>query len=1491
LQFNAYGHGYDNYIQTVYGLNSNSQAGGDDTGINVGFGLFNYLRQIKASGNTTGYNTTTGYYIGNFNLTGSVDVKEYNSSGSRMDADTTIHNKHPGRLRTRYAVGGVISHILANDYVNLYKLKLNNFSVSGTSMVGGYIGKCNLTGRDSASGAGRMKIYVNSCDTQNLELTSRGGYCGGVTAGYVMGFLDIYVNTAPDEASNMNMSITNTTNVTYSGTGGVVGTCMTGLNNIWINNVTISGMKGKAYIQNTSTADDDKQSVGGFIGSARKAGTIIISNSTVKDIDITGPCVGGIFGYIENENGSPTWGQSPYIRIYNCKITNDDVDDNGDRIDHIIEGQKNAGGITGFFGTGKGSGASVQYDSDGDAKGNADAYVLGYDEDPSATSTKYQYDIEGCEVNGYTIAQKKSNDVDYGVGGLIGYAAGTARTIVNSSVHNCVIKVEGSSAKHYMGGVVGYTGNSITGYNISSYDNIFTYQNFSKQTATICGNYIGKTADNVIKVAGFSRQNNYRQTSATSKVIVEPDSGSGTYGSNGYIIDADYTGIYSTGEHGTAMSSIMAESGISNVGEGAGGNYYPYVTVSPYIGVGGTSILTGDGVNIVDNSPVAKLIVNERKSNTAAADDRIKYSKITVGDGTSSDTTDAKLVSDMIAWGEDTESDHDIKLTTYFNEMGKPDGYEGDDFPIIAIGGSDDYTNYIKAYINVLTNSSGSYNSAGLGSLQDSNRYKITIYPVRCINGEYQRVSATCGLNYSKPSGSSTYKYSMRDQNADSIQENNQISMIDICYCDPTNSNKTAYHLYVPVLTKKLLKFNFSSTALQGTEYEAGVYNTKISSINWGEVTKLGAGFDSWQTIYTKFEYTKEEMDEFLKTGKGLNWNTTKTLQFKYNSNKSLATSTEYVLLDNNYDVDKQYYKTKVAADTNTDSLGNKYDVINFGEFIDVTGTTEFNPQNLMYIAADKIEYTPDSTNGKYVTCSKNQATVIAYDDSGNEVYFKAGTTGTLYTLTVKSGEVISESYYLSMYTYGEDNVITATTHDTYGLTVECPMTFTSNVVTCQRNVAKNTNMYLGDFLQQTLTISEINDNAKITTDNHVINATLTSTVAFAGDSKAYFNENLAGEKLYQNFYLYLNRYDEQGDISDDCTIKGNPLYTYTRTVGGSQFGATASGGVDTLAPYFYVEPVEIEVGYTYGENWSSTQTAVVSLDFGANDAKLIEEFPARVKATNDYRGIGLDATSKIDFAQARVKYSNNTKNATDPPNKRYYIDRTAQNGVLTLTALEQPEYDGYDAYGEQSKNKSSLGINGKYIETGSEFAESGYLEHIDVGLDYDVTNLPDEVLTDGGYNLDFTITLEQKEDSNASPGYVYNPVNIEDLSGTTDTGYLDNFEFMDKNDNAVTLTSARSGEQQDGYLYYTYRMPLTTNRNNWTLNYTDNGGQKHFTSNLSFDVKTEDLLKAIDGYKYANYKLKVTATISKNSTAYISENHVIYTNARVNAEYVVPSN
>lgn len=1472
ILYNRYSGDNDNYSKNVYGSNN----------ANVGMGLFNVLIQ-KPYTDATKYKLDNGYFIGDFTLSGNVIINEYTTGGVKELGDLGTGNN--GSARNRFAAGGLSAGILGGGYVNLYNLDLNNIDITGTTYVAGYIGRNNITEKDGKKGDGGSKIYVNGCDIIATTIKGSNGCCGGIVGGSISGYPSIYVNTAPLKTGDshnagsdgyykttMELSISCDSGTVQSGIGGIIGTLRNGYGVVfWVNNVTIKGYgETKGFINNSTSSSSNKwyQGAGGLFGFVRKADSIIVTNCEIMNLNVKSIYAGGLFGNIDFYDDNGDYGTSPVIKIAKCTITSDDADK------YSIVGVKGSGGITGQFTSSKAY----------------DMTVTGYDGNP------YNYDVDGCEISNYTISQTGTDNVLCGAGGLFGFARATyisdsdykMRTVVNTSVHDCIIKTEGSRENHGMGAVIGCvptinsgTSNSGTvviddsrtgkstakacgnvgSYNVACYNNSFAYNGSS--TSAKVGNFVGQSNSSIFKVVGFTRKNN-----KLGDVALTADYG-GSVNNASYVIDADYANISIGENHGNAMA-VGFDNG-TNVSEGAAKNYFPYVTVSPKTSMGGTNFLTGDGINIIEmenvvnnesitnDVPIAKLIVNENKG--TAADNRIAYK--TVGN------SDINTVEKLISRGEDTSNDYDIKLTTYFREMGVPTGYEGSDFPIIAINGAeDDYNSYINAYIRTLTNTTDTYNA------DVSGKYSIAIYPCQCKNGVYQKVSGTTGLQRDNNGN-----YYMKDDYADSIASNNQISMIDVSFLDPTNSSKTAYHLYIPVLTKKLLKFNFSSTALQGTEYEAGVYEDKLSSINWGEVTKLGAGFDSWQTIYAKFEYTKEEMDEFLGTGKGLKWNTVKSLQFNYSTSKSFATTTEYVLLDNNCDVDKQYYKTKVSTDTNMNSTGNAYDVINFGSF------EGFVPQNLMYIAADKIKYDED-VNGKYVMCNENDATVIAHDGLGNEVYFREGSSGTKYTLTVKSGEVISETYYLSMYTYGDDNKVTTTTHNTYGLTVECPMTFTSNVVTCQRSNSKNTEIYLGKFLEQTLTISEINDNPRITTDNHMINATLTSTIAFTED---YFNKKLVGESLYQNFYLYLNRYDEKGRITEDCTIKGNPVYTYTRAVNGTPIGNTVSGGVDTLAPYFYVEPVEVKI--TTDKNWSSTQTATIALDFGTNEAKLIEEFPARVKSNNDFRGIGLDATSKIDFAQARVKYSNNTKNATDPPNKRYYIDRTAQNGVLTLTALEQPEYDGYDAYGEQSKNKSSLGINGKYIETGSSFSESGYLEHIDVGLDYDITNLPDEVLTDGGYNLDFTITLEQKENSNASPGYVYNPVNIEDLDGTSNTGYLDNFKFMDKSDAPVALTNARGGEQQDGYLYYTYSMPLSANRNNWTLNYTDNGGQKHFTSNLSFDVKTEDLLKAIDGYKYANYRIKVTATISKGSTAYLSEDHVVYTNARVNAEYVVPSN
>ena len=741
--------------------------------------------------------------------------------------------------------------------------------VVGTSWVGAYIGRNNISESDTTKAADKNVIYVNACNTANTVVNGSQGCCGGIIGGSHAGYPSIYVNTATRKSgdtlpigddgcytSTMKLSMTNLGDRAQCGIGAVAGTIRNGYNvNLWVNNLTVEGCGDNKGFINTSTSERTtwSQGVGGLFGFVRKAESVVVTNCTIHNLSIQGPMSGGLFGNIDLYDDKTDWGVSPKIKIYNCDIHSDDKND------YSIKGLIGAGGISGQFITSK------TYSNP----------VTGYN------GESFIYDADGCEVYEYTIRQTSTANKQYGAGGLIGYAKTAQRTIVNSSVHDCIIEVDGSQGKHGMGGIVGNTEFAIWGYNISAYDNVFKFYNSG--TSAKYGCFIGNSNSKELKVVGFTRKNN-----RLNNALFTADYGNGV-ASGSYIIDADYMNISTGNNHGNSMA-VGFDNG-TNVGEGAAKNYFPYVTVSPKTSMGGTNFLTGDGINIIEmenvvnnesvtnDVPIAKLIVNENKG--TAADNRVAYK--TVG------SSDINTVEELLTLGEDTSNDYDIKLTTYFREMGVPTGYEGFDFPIISInGGATNYNSYINAYIRTLTNTTDTYTADVAG------KYSISIYPCQCIDGVYQKVSGTTGFQRN-----ASGNYIMDDTQADSIAGNNQISMIDVSFLDPTDASKTAYHLYVPVLTKKLLKFNFSSTALQGTEYEKGVYEDKIPE-NWGDISKLGAGFDSWQTIYAKFDYTKEEMDEFLKTGKGLNWNTAKTIQFRYNSNKSLATSTEYVLLDNN---------------------------------------------------------------------------------------------------------------------------------------------------------------------------------------------------------------------------------------------------------------------------------------------------------------------------------------------------------------------------------------------------------------------------------------------------------------------------------------------------------------------------------------------------------------------------------------------------------------
>ena len=828
-------------------------------------------------------------------------------------------------------------------------------------------------------------------------------------------------------------------------------------------------------------------------------------------------------------------------------------------------------------------------------------------------------------------------------------------------------------------------------------------------------------------------------------------------------------------------------------------------------------------------------------------------------------------------------SEQDLKLTTYGKEMNLPTGI--DDFPIIAIDGSDgtqinsttyNYTDYITSYIRLMTNTNLDYTA-------DTATYRIKIYACRFIDGKYQITNETAGL-----SRDSSNRYVMDINNADTTKPNSQFSLIDVQFYNPAssptyNSNGTlktsgevAMHLYVPVLTKRMVRFNFYSSLKQGSDYVSADYTFPHH---------MAGNFDSWFTIFVKYEYPIAQVNAILDTGRGLKWYSDKTINIAYDGYQDLANSTQFVLLDNNNGIDKEYYLSKSEVTTDGGGTSLATDIIELKNFKTKRNGPSFadepqvfSPQSLYSIAGDTIRYSADNTNGKYAltTESADDCIAKAYDENGENVkYFRTATSTDTNKYTLTGSAAIAETYYISVYAYKKDNDLTKnnSTNSSYGFRVTCPLTL-SGTLTSKRSNYVESYGFLGEMFEQTLSYSAMNTDTLITPSNNEVYATLTSKVSFIQNTNKTYNQNMLNQydiKLYQGFLVYLNRYDENGHGLSDNKIYSSPSYSYTNRV---EDGETLSYSdvLNDEAPYLYIPPSEAITipAYVEGTKWESEQIATVNFTFSDDKDDLEEEFfPVRYDGSS-VSGIGFHSTANIEYSPDRVEYSNQTYPKDDA--KRYHMDKQ-ENAELTLTALDQSTADGYDNYGFNSNNRSSLGINAKYISGGENYATEGDHEHIDISVNFDVSNLPEDTIFDSSYSVLYTLKLEQKQDANSAKGYSYDKVSI-------DT-YMKNNSFALYSGGSKLVPTSTVDD------IYTYKIALPKDKSNLSIDYLE--GQ--FTARLSFDVKTASELEAITDYLYSNYRIYMTANIVKtddtNNIYAGDDDCIVWTNAKVNAKYV----
>ena len=274
-----------------------------------------------------------------------------------------------------------------------------------------------------------------------------------------------------------------------------------------------------------------------------------------------------------------------------------------------------------------------------------------------------------------------------------------------------------------------------------------------------------------------------------------------------------------------------------------------------------------------------------------------------------------------------------------------------------------------------------------------------------------------------------------------------------------------------------------------------------------------------------------------------------------------------------------------------------------------------------------------------------------------------------------------------------------------------------------------------------------------------------------------------------------------------------------------------------------------------------------MTFTFDEDDEVLQREFPVREDEI-DQNGISFYVSANVAYEADKVSYSGQLVTAED--GNRYHTLKQ-EKADLTLIALEQESDDAYDVKGELSKNRSALGINAKYIDTGKMYESKGDHQHIDAASNFDVSQLPSNI-TDGTYSLVYTLELSQKQNDNTTTGFKYVPVSID--------SYLRGFTLYGKNGTPLSPISTTGG-------VYTYKIPLVDDPSTWPVEYAD----KQFNAKVAFDAKTGAALEAINGYLYSNYKVTMTAKIVKTNNegdGYEGDSdHIIYTNAKVNAAYV----
>lgn len=1022
------------------------------------------------------------------------------------------------------------------------------------------------------------------------------------------------------------------------------------------------------------------------------------------------------------------------------------------------------------------------------------------------------------------------------IGGFIGYVnPNRTATFQNCKEEN--VNILG----RYTGGLVGAMDGSILASNMEFYNVTGVTYNNSGFAALLVGNTENNTTNKYSnKVSGYNLlaknckfgYNNKAKIDELSTANIEEIATSGFWigkvGVNGKInlvavaVQGDVFPQKDIGTKNGTAAIVYADASVDQTYQPINSTDKPSSSASPWLDVNPKSsvpfadgtVMTGNGVGMQEGSTTANAILRGLQAGAPASD--VYWN----------------LLENKAEFVNFLDTANDAYMTTYRKEESTTTNVsENVDFPVLVVNNTADVDTMIWNYIAAMTNV-----GSGADAKQQIQSITATTYQWDATKSSFEAKSEeNASLSISKEKKISIVPNAYDNQNS-------QFTLLDVTYANPTNS-EALFHLYIPVLVKKVLYISFKTRFLAGTDYCAADYPMNDEAANHYAT----AGFDEPLTAYIEYSYEKDtNWQSMLDNGENLLWSYDKIMDLASGSTAEagkalLPSGTRLTLVDRQT---KQYY---TYTTTGTEDL-HKFD---FAQMTTADGQTAFRPVYICDLldmkVSDPVTDEAEGTTYYVIENDPAKATVRV----GTTYYRRAEENdkdASKYRITIteaSKSEARIEGYYLTVQVPETTGYSVINNRLNYGAISRKEGTLPAKIKSDEKKSGSGYVVYNGVEQEFTVSTTRIhNDNIMDDTameDSDSIKINLESKLKLTEAGKDRFNK-LGPSEVHHQFTINLKKYlqgkAEEYDVIGTEIV--NYTYTFKKADGTSIYEKTGTisdaAGKDVLSLQYGSSDLKKELEKAIDDNKAITVTAEITLTYAGAD-----KFPVRNTAdTNDNSGIYVAGVSRIANTQTQLPITENKHTGNDQ--NRYYSTNPSK-AKLTYSAVDQT------AMGDTTQQ---LGINPSDTVNPADI--------IYTKADYDYSNV-DETILYKAKSISYKMELFQKNDSGSYDET--NPLIIQ--------SYLQNIvkESSAAQENAA-LRSATDGKDIC-----------------WNENFVQSDS-RHQIARFQYAPLTGEAFEQ-KNYTYANYRVRLTAVLLDEKGNELdgtkATDYIIYTNARISQE------